>query len=143
MTKAKNTDRVLYEKVNGRYKPVRFGLEYDYFPEGYHLIHVDSTGQSWLLNVDPTKVRLKAFVRENLHQRVLEAVKRASQLQSGKETKLTPKQLKAYEAYKEALGDIAHYVHYPSKQEIADMICNEMEKWVHEYEKRSKRVSDR
>ena len=127
----------LYEKVGKRYKPVRFGVEFDYFSPGFHLIHVEKGGQSWMLNIDPSKVRIKSYVKENFEKAIYEVVKKECELRPSKQ-KFTKKQIKLWSQAKEILGDEFDYLQYSSIQGIVDVVLNKVEELIEQDKNRLK-----
>jgi hypothetical protein len=112
--------KIYYEKRGRRYHPV---AEYDNdlldsFPRGNHLVSVYPGGSSRRFNVEPNYAALIAAGRV-AEDAICRAINKASELRP-KQTPITPKQKKAWEALAKAFGDELCTLHGLSVHDCAE-----------------------
>jgi len=112
--------KVYYEKIGRRYYPV---CEYDNdlldsFPKGNHLVMCYPGGQSRRFNVEPNYAALIAASRV-AEDAICRAISKASELRP-KQTPITPKQKKAWEALAKSFGDDLCTLHGLSVHDCAE-----------------------
>ena len=112
--------KIYYEKVGRRYKPVaEYDSTYmDSFPKGNHLVMCYPGGSSRRFNIDPNYAAMIAAgrVAEDV---ISSAVVKASEMRP-RNTPITEKQKKAWEALAKSFGDERYYIELPSAREIAE-----------------------
>lgn len=116
------TKKIFYEKIGRRYKPVSehdSDLHYA-LPMGTHIIMSHPGGQSTRYNIDPAygpMIAAGRFAGDAISQTIMDK----SALRSKEDRKpLTPEQLAAWNALKEAFGDEMFPLEYCSYREAAD-----------------------
>jgi hypothetical protein len=112
--------KIYYEKVGRRYVPV---AEYDSnfldsFTKGNHLVMSYPGGTSRRFNIDPNYAAMIAAGRV-AEDAVCRAISKASELRP-KQTPITPKQKKAWEALAKAFGDDLCTLHGLSVHDCAE-----------------------
>jgi hypothetical protein len=112
--------KIYYEKVGRRYVPV---AEYDSnfldsFTKGNHLVMSYPGGTSRRFNIDPNYAAMIAAGRV-AEDAVCRAINKASELRP-KQTPITPKQKKAWEALAKAFGDELCTLHGLSVHDCAE-----------------------
>jgi len=112
--------KIYYEKRGRRYVPV---AEYDNdlldsFPRGNHLVMCYPGGTSRRFNVEPNHAALIAASRV-AEDAICRAISKASELRP-KQTPITPKQKKAWEALAKAFGDDLCTLHGLSVHDCAE-----------------------
>ena len=112
--------KIYYEKVGRRYVPV---AEYDNdfldsFTKGNHLVMSYPGGTSRRFNIDPNYAAMIAAGRV-AEDAVCQAISKASELRP-KQTPITPKQKKAWEALAKAFGDDLCTLHGLSVHDCAE-----------------------
>jgi len=112
--------KIYYEKVGRRYVPV---AEYDSnfldsFTKGNHLVMSYPGGTSRRFNIDPNYAAMIAAGRV-AEDAVCRAISKASELRP-KQTPITPKQKKAWEALAKAFGDELCTLHGLSVHDCAE-----------------------
>jgi hypothetical protein len=112
--------KIYYEKVGRRYVPVaEYDSTYmDSFPKGNHLVMCYPGGSSRRFNIDPNYAAMIAAgrVAEDV---ISSAVVKASEMRP-RNTPITEKQKKAWEALAKSFGDERYYIELPSAREIAE-----------------------
>jgi hypothetical protein len=113
--------KVFYEKVGGRYKPVR---EYDSdlmdaMPKGTHIIMSYPGGRSTRYNIDPALAPMIAAGRV-AEDAISASIMEASALRPRQDRKLTEEQLKAWEHLSDLLGHERYALEYASYREAAE-----------------------
>lgn len=114
----------LYEKVGKRYRPVREERFWDSWPEGFHLVHSAPGSRATRFKVDPDTVGMLAAVKakEDAIRKVLyEAL-----YMRPTQRPVTEKQSKAWEAFKQAIGNDGYIVEYESINGIIDRVIEEL-----------------
>lgn len=109
------SEQVLYKKVGRRYVPVKQMETWDYYPEGFWLVHIKPGCKSITRLIDPDRAALEAIKRLNADV-LADLLLKASAARTDKEP-VTPAQREAWEACRRAFGGM-FYVVYPSAQEI-------------------------
>lgn len=112
--------KIYYEKVGRKYVPV---AEYDNdlldaFTKGTHLVQVYPGGASRRYNIDPAYAPMIAAGRV-AEDAICRAINKASELRP-KQTPITPKQKKAWEALAKAFGDELCTLHGLSVHDCAE-----------------------
>jgi hypothetical protein len=119
--------KIYYEKVGRRYVPVaEYDSTYmDSFPKGNHLVMCYPGGSSRRFNIDPNYAAMIAAgrVAEDV---ISSAVVKASEMRP-RNTPITEKQKKAWEALAKSFGDERYYIELPSAREIAEAGVNAMQ----------------
>ena len=112
--------KIYYEKVGRRYVPVaEYDNEFlDSFPKGNHLVMSYPGGTSRRFNIDPNYAAMIAAGRV-AEDAVCRAISKASELRP-KQTPITPKQKKAWEALAKAFGDDLCTLHGLSVHDCAE-----------------------
>ena len=97
--------KIYYEKRGRRYVPVsEYDSEYlDSFSKGTHIVMCYPGGQSRRYNIDPNYAAMIAAGRV-AEDAICRAISKASELRP-KQTPITPKQKKAWEALAKSFGD--------------------------------------
>lgn len=112
--------KIYYEKVGRRYVPVaEYDSTYmDSFPKGNHLVMCYPGGSSRRFDIDPNYAAMIAAgrVAEDV---ISSAVVKASEMRP-RNTPITEKQKKAWEALAKSFGDERYYIELPSAREIAE-----------------------
>ena len=112
--------KIYYEKVGRKYVPVaEYDSTYmDSFPKGNHLVMCYPGGSSRRFNIDPNYAAMIAAgrVAEDV---ISSAVVKASEMRP-RNTPITEKQKKAWEALAKSFGDERYYIELPSAREIAE-----------------------
>ena len=112
--------KIYYEKVGRRYKPVaEYDSTYmDSFPKGNHLVMCYPGGSSRRFDIDPNYAAMIAAgrVAEDV---ISSAVVKASEMRP-RNTPITEKQKKAWEALAKSFGNERYYIELPSAREIAE-----------------------
>lgn len=112
--------KIYYEKVGRKYVPV---AEYDNdlldaFTKGTHLVQVYPGGASRRYNIDPAYAPMIAAGRV-AEDAICRAINKASELRP-KQTPITPKQKKAWEALAKTFGDELCTLHGLSVHDCAE-----------------------
>jgi len=112
--------KIYYEKVGRKYVPV---AEYDNdfldsFPKGNHLVMSYPGGTSRRFNIDPNYAAMIAAGRL-AEDAICKAISKASELRP-KQTPITPKQKKAWEALAQEFGDELCTLHGLSVHDCAE-----------------------
>jgi len=112
--------KIYYEKIGRRYVPV---AEYDNdfvdsFSKGNHLVMCYPGGTSRRFNIDPNYAAMIAAGRV-AEDAICKAISKASELRP-KQTPITPKQKRAWEALAEAFGDELCTLHGLSVHDCAE-----------------------
>jgi hypothetical protein len=112
--------KIYYEKVGRRYVPVaEYDNEFlDSFPKGNHLVMSYPGGTSRRFNIDPNYAAMIAAGRV-AEDEICRAISKASELRP-KQTPITPKQKKAWEALAKAFGDDLCTLHGLSVHDCAE-----------------------
>jgi len=112
--------KIYYEKVGRRYIPVaEYDNEFlDSFPKGNHLVMSYPGGTSRRFNIDPNYAAMIAAGRV-AEDEICRAISKASELRQ-KQTPITPKQKKAWEALAKAFGDDLCTLHGLSVHDCAE-----------------------
>ena len=114
------TNKIFYEKVGKRYKPV---YEYDQvlldaFPKGNHMVMCYPGGQSRRYNIDPNYAAMIAAGRV-AEDAISKALMRASDLRP-KTRPITQEQKDAWEHLVKVFGEEARYLEWPSAREACE-----------------------
>jgi hypothetical protein len=117
-------NKVFYEKVGRRYKPV---YEYDQtlmdaLPKGSHMIQVYPGGQMTRYNVDPNYAAMIAAGRvaeEAISKKLMEASELRLQ-RKDRERKLTEEERAAWDNLVRVFGDSARQLEWPSVREVTE-----------------------
>ena len=91
----------------------------DAMPYGTHLVYVREGGKSRRYDVDPALAPMAAaalLLEDSLTQIVSEAM----DARPSKRPPLTPEQMKAWEQFRDAMGDQMGMLEYPSLREVAE-----------------------
>ena len=112
--------KIYYEKRGRRYVPVsEYDSEYlDSFSKGTHIVMCYPGGQSRRYNIDPNYAVMIAAGRV-AEDAICRAINKASELRP-KQTPITPKQKKAWEALAKAFGDELCTLHGLSVHDCAE-----------------------
>jgi hypothetical protein len=112
--------KIYYEKVGRKYVPVaEYDNEFlDSFPKGNHLVMSYPGGTSRRFNIDPNYAAMIAAGRV-AEDEICRAISKASELRP-KQTPITPKQKKAWEALAKAFGDDLCTLHGLSVHDCAE-----------------------
>jgi hypothetical protein len=95
-------EMTLYEKRGRRYYPAREEIEWDSWPEGYHLVHVRPGWKSIRYNVTPDNPAVLAALK-SFEELLVISVQEQLNLRP-QDTPVTPKQRAAWSALSAALG---------------------------------------
>jgi hypothetical protein len=117
-------NKVFYEKVGRRYKPV---YEYDQtlmdaLPKGSHMIQVYLGGRMTRYNIDPAYAPMIAAGRvaeEAISKKLMEASEIRMQ-RKDRERKLTEEERAAWDNLVRVFGDSARQLEWPSIREITE-----------------------
>ena len=121
----------LYQKIGKRYIPVSQYATIDYWREGTYLVQIRPGMRSYQRMIYPKKAddveaTLK-LLQEGILQKMLE---KRSVPNSPTREKLTPKQVKAFQVWKEAFGQDTVWL--PSAAEIVEAGLEEVRKYWEE-----------
>lgn len=96
--------RVISDGGRVRYEPVVDRHELDVLPDGYHVVHVDSSHSGWRhISGEPDRPAVLAAVEE-LRQAMLSAMSERNRYQKDDSRKLTDKERRGLAAYEEIVG---------------------------------------
>jgi hypothetical protein len=127
MTKNERYGKQLYEKVGKKFVPVNDPYAYDGLGEGAWLVMVKPGSKSIRTAIRPSFIELETALRY-LEDGLCEAMRKAGEMRP-RTTKLSPKEQKAWNAYKKAMGkDMPTYLEYASLSEIAEAGCEYIHK---------------
>lgn len=116
------TKKVFYEKVGRKYVPVR---EYDSnlmdaMHKGTHIVMSYPGGRSTRYNIDPAfgpMIAAGRFAEDAISRHIME---KSAMRTRDNQKPLTPEQIAAWDAIKEAFGDEMYPLEYCSYQEAAE-----------------------
>ena len=111
----------LYEKLpSGRYREVRETIDLDSLPEGAYLVIVKPGSRSTIHGIDPDHAALVAAAHDALPA-MASAVLRASEWRPDQRQPWTAQELKAWEAFRRAVGsDALERLHGASAMDVAE-----------------------
>lgn len=112
----------LYKKVGRRYCPVAEHEEWDSYPEGAHLVICQPGSTLRRFNVEPDHAGFLAAA-EPLRKKIIDLVQEKLHARPSRPP-ATQKQIKAWNAFKAAMGNDAYCVEYASLSEISEAVVD-------------------
>ena len=113
--------RTLYEKIGGKYVPVKEydPIIHDAFPKGSTLVVTVPLGRSYRHIVDPA---LAPLIAAGIHAEdaISAVIVRAQEMRPHRNAELTVEQRAAWEAFVEVMGDAGRYIEIPSAREATE-----------------------
>lgn len=110
----------LYEKVNGKFIPSNDPCALEGLSNGVHMVFVQGGSVSIDMKFVPSWKELDAALHY-LREGMVKAMSEKSKMRLHQSVKMSPKEIKAWAAYKKTMGkEIPRYFEYPSHWDIAD-----------------------
>jgi hypothetical protein len=113
-----NRNDILYKKVGKKYKPVQIHNAWEYFMNGFYLVHVDDNCRAMYSRVSPAHIEMVAAYKKNA-SKVVDAIRNGLKMHPAN-PRLTRKQKLAWEAFEKAMGNDGYNVRFNSIQSIVD-----------------------
>lgn len=110
----------LYEKVGKRYMAVSEERMWDSWPHGFHLVYSYPGGRSTRFKIEPETAALLAAAKAK--EDAISKVLYEALYMRPTQRPVTEKQSKAWEAFKQAMGNDGYIVEYESVNGIIDRV---------------------
>lgn len=114
----------LYEKVGKRYRAVREERMWDSWPHGFHLVYSCPGGRSTRFKIEPETAALLAAAKAK--EDAIRKVLHEALYMRPTQRPVTERQVKAWEAFKRAMGSDGYIVEYEGITGIIDSVIDEL-----------------